>query len=201
MVGVSEALAHRLKTLCRLYFGLYFGGLLVWLVRKGTFPAPEELPISLWVSLSAMTLLTVYLSAFLGVDVLGVNRLFGIPAGKPFQGLSLDEEDLLRFDYTDGRIGWFVSGGLFKLRLTNQRLLVGANLTSWYLLEIPLHQITSAEAGIRRWLSIPLGPVLRLTRVGAHRTEQWDIGLRRQFEFEQLVKELRRWGVPVRGMP
>jgi len=204
MVSMTEALAHRLKHLCRVSLVAGTAALLwfCWLVRSAQ--EPEHLPFKpeagLWLLvlltawLGTATLLSVYLVVFLGMDVLGLNRLFGIPTGKPFSGMGPEEKECLRFDFTGGGIGGLGFNGVFKLRLTNRRLLAGASLTSWYLLEVPLEQIIAAELrGQKRWFPA----ALRLTRVGSTGTEQWDLTLHKKEEFERLLQGLEELGVPV----
>lgn len=206
MAAMSEALAHRLKHLCRVSLVAGTAALLwsYWLVRDAQRPedVPFELQTDLWLLvllaawLGAATLLSVYLVVFLGMDVLGLNGLFGIPTGKPFAGLQPDEEERLRLEYTRGGIGGLGFNGVFKLRLTNRRLLAGANLTSWYLLEIPLEQIIAAELrGRKRWFPAALW----LTRVGSAGAERWGLTLEKKEEFERLLQGLEELGVPIRG--
>jgi hypothetical protein len=202
---MSEALAHRLKHFCRVSFvsGMAAMLWLYWLVR--TAKGPDDLPfrpeggqwllVMLAAWLGVATFLTAYLSVFLGIDVLGLNRLFGMPTGKPFSGLQPGEEERLRFDFSRGGIGWANFNGLFKVRLTNRRLLAGANLTSWHLLEIPIDQIIAAELRSRRWLP----PALRLMEVGSMGTEQWDLSLHKKEEFARLLEGLEELGVPIQG--
>lgn len=202
MESVSESLAQRLKTYCRYSFlvGLLALGWAYWEMRQAAGPAdlptsPQNmllLVIVLAAWLGSTLLLGLYLDLFLGLDVFGLNGLLGMPTGKPFRGLEPGEEDRLRFNFSQGMLGWASYGGIFKLRLTNQRLLVGANLTSWHLLEVPLREIITAEVR-RGWLA----SVLRLTRVGPAGTEQWRLGLQSQSEFDQLVGALKELGVPV----
>jgi hypothetical protein len=205
MAAMSEALAHRLKHFCRV--SLVAGtAALLWLyllVRRAEThrDLPFELESGLWfllllaVWLGLATLLSFYLMVFMGVDVLGLNRLFGVPTGKPFGGLQPGEEERLRFEYTRGGIGWLNFNGVFKVRLTNQRLLAGANLTSWHLLEAPLEQIIAAEVRTRRWLP----PALHLTQVGSQGTEGWALTLHKKEEFERLLRGLEDLGVPIHG--
>lgn len=192
---MSEALAHRLKTLCRLYFagGLFY----LWYTRHQDHPLQPAVFVLLLILFIGMAWLTAYLSFLLGVDVLGLGRLFGVPPGKPFPGLYPGEEERLRFDYTRGRIGRASYNGIFKLLLTDQRLLAGANLTSWHLLEIPLREITTATVRTSRWFTSSL----QLTQVGPRGTEQWTVGLSNSSEFAKLVEELKRLGVPVQAGP
>lgn len=204
---MSEALASRLKQFCRV--SLVAGSAILlwfyWLAR--TAKSRGDLPFSpeagLWVLvlviiwLSVTLVLSFYLMVFLGVDVLGLNRLFRVPTGKPFGGLQPDEQARLRLNYTRGSIGWANFNGLFKLLLTNRRLLVGANLTSWYLLEVPLPAILSAEVR-RRFLFFN---AIRLTTAGLQGTETWEIGLQKKGEFQRLAATLRTLGVPFTTPP
>jgi hypothetical protein len=204
---VSEALASRLKQFCRL--SLVAGSAILlwfyWLARtaksRGDIPFSPE--AGLWlltlvtVVLAVAMLLSSYLMVFLGVDVLGLNHLLRMPAGKPFTGLQPDEQERLRLNCTRGSIGWANFNGLFKLLLTNRRLLVGANLTSWYLLEVPLPAILSAEVR-RRFLFFN---TIRLTTAGLQGTEAWEIGLQKKGEFERLAASLRALGVPFTTPP
>jgi hypothetical protein len=205
MAALSEALAHRLKHFCRV--SLVAGtAALLWLyllVRRAETHRnlPFELESGLWLLvplaawLGVATLLSVYLTVFMGVDVLGLNRLFGVPTGKPVGGLRPGEEDRLRFEYTRGGIGWSNFNGVFKVRLTNWRLLAGANLTTWYLLEAPLEQIIAVEVRARRWFP----PALHLTQVGSQGTERWALTLHKKEEFERLLQGLEELGVPIQG--
>ena len=205
MATMSEALAHRLKHFCRI--SLVAGAAaLLWLYRlvrsaETHRDLPFELESGLWLLvlltawLGVATLLSVYLTVFMGVDVLGLNRLIGVPAGKPFGGLEPGEEERLRFEYTRGGIGWSNFNGVFKVRLTNRRLLAGANLTSWHLLEAPLEQIITAEVHTRRWFP----PALHLTQVGSQGTERWVLTLHKKEEFERLLQGLEDLGVPIQG--
>lgn len=200
---MSEELAERLKTFCRLTLVLGTLALvyLYGLLRQAR--APEDLPLKLDSLLPLLIvlvacvglalLLSLYLTVFLGVDVLGMNRLFGMPRGRPFTGLRPDEEERLRIDFAVGGLNWANFNRIFKLRLTNQRLLVGANLTSWHLLELPLQEITAAEVRTHRWF----GPKLHLERSGPAGLESWAVHLRNQSQFHQLVEELRAAGVAV----
>jgi hypothetical protein len=202
---VRESLARRLKIFCRLSYVVCGAGLAFLYRSTERASAPEELPLSPEASLVALfalaawaglaVLVGVYLSVFLGVDVVGLNALLGLPTGKPFDGLEPGEEERLRFDYISGSIGWSNYNGVFKLCLTNQRLLVGVNLTSWYLLQLPLGEITNASVEHRRWFP----PQLHLERLGFAGTEQWRITVGKRFQFDQLIEELKRLGVPFWG--
>lgn len=203
MAAMSEAMAHRLARACRISFlvTLLAVGWVYWQMRAAL--RPDELPLLpagmvqllhlLVVWLGATVLLGLYLDLFLGLDVFGLNGLLGMPTGRPFGGLAPGEEERLRFDYSRGFIGWSNYNGLFKLCLTNRRLLAGVNLSSWYLLDLPLEEILTAEVRTRRLFPSSL----RLTRMGLAGVERWELGLQAKSQFEQLLAELRRLGVPL----
>lgn len=196
MPGVSENLAQILKTVCR----LYLVGLPVWvfwIVWRKDFD--HRLVPFLAGSFAVIITLTVYVSFALGVDVVGVGRPLGYPQGKPFEGLRPDERDHLRCNFTAGSIDGLRHKGVFKLRLTNQRLLAGINLTGWHLVEIPLREIAGAETGTRGRV-FPTR-TLRLTWRGPGGTEQREIGLSIRSDFARLIEELQRLGVPIKDSP
>lgn len=200
---MTRSTAYFLRHLCRATF-LFGNAGLVWLFWVlGETPGSNKLPfttlteavytIVLFLSLIGFAVfLGLYLSLLLGVDVFGLNRLIRLPEGKPFFGLKPDEEERLRLDFTQGALGWHVYRGIFKLRLTNRRLLVGANLTSWYLLELLLTDITKAEvrSSVRQpWL-------LRLTLRSAA-ARPWEIALSDSQARQQLLDRLQKLGVEV----
>ena len=202
---MPRSTAYFLRHLCRTTF-LFGNAGLIWLFWVlGETPGSSKFPfttvteavytIILFLSLIGFAVfLGLYLSFLLGVDVFGLNRLTRLPEGKPFFGLKPNEEDRLRLDLTQGALGWNVYRGIFKLRLTNRRLLVGVNLTSWYLLELLLTDITKAEvrSSVRQpWL-------LRLTLRSAA-ARPGEIALSRPQAQEQLLNELRKLGVEVTG--
>jgi hypothetical protein len=202
---MKRSTAYFLRNLCRAIFLFGSAGLvwLLWVMQQAQ--SKEDLPFAslleaVYIIILLMSLIgfAVFLGLFLsllqGVDVFGLNRLSQLPEGKPFKGLEPEEEGRLWLDFTHGAIGRNVYRGIFKLLLTNRRLLVGANLTSWYLQEILLTDITAAEvrgSGRQPW-------VLRLT-LRTPDTRPWEIALSRPWAQEQLLKELHRLGVEVTG--
>lgn len=197
---MTERLAHRLKTVCRIAF--LVGNLaLVWIyftVREAE--SAEDLPFTptqgLWLVLlvglliGPALLLGAYLSFALGIDVFGLNRLARIPEGKPFEGLGTGEEERLCLRWTRGGLGRGTNAG-FKLLLTSRRLLLGSSLTSWYLLEIPLETIRLLEKQERRFGP----PGLRFHLLGTT-DAHWDLTLAVPKEQARLEEELARLGLP-----
>ncbi len=182
---MSESIAHALKWLCRVSL-LAITGALVWLYmqsRSETLPFSTMDTLRLLLGIVACfglsSLLSLYLMLLLGIDVLGLRRLTGAPTGKPFSGLEAGETERLRFDFTHGGIGRSRYRWVFKLLLTDKRLLVGVNLTSWFLLELPLARISGAQAG---------EGALHLELVEP--AEAWTLTLGRAAELEALTEAL-----------
>jgi hypothetical protein len=202
---MSERLANRLKTACRIAFVI--GNLiLLWIflaIRDAE--GPEDLPFDstrgillllfATLAIGASLLLGTYMSFIMGVDVFGLNRLSRFPRGKPFDGLGPGEEERLRLRWRRGSLGQGARAG-FKLLLTNRRLLAGSSLTSWYLMEIPLDSIRLIERKDPRWGP----PVLRFHLLG-QAAEHRDLTLGKEDERVQLEEELSRMGVPVVNDP
>ena len=153
--------AHRLKRAVRVAFvignvALIAIALQIWSASGGDFDRPWTDVRLLFYTLvggvfllSAALIVGLYLSIFLGVDVFGLSKVArllrtGLPEGKPFDGFAPGEAEVLRFDYCSGGLNRDVGfRGIFKLLLTNRRLLVGANLTTWFLVEFQLSELES----------------------------------------------------------
>lgn len=187
---VSEETADRLKWFLRAYFvgaGLYL------LARTPRSLTRDEAAV-LAIATIAVVWATIYLNFFLGVDVTGLGRVLGVPRGKPSSGLAPGEELRFRLNFAAGSINLASFNGVFKLLLTNRRLLVGANLTNWFLLEIPLEQIIRAVARKRR-LIFP--PTLRIEQSGTSGVSTCKIALGNDKNFRELLKRLGEVGVRV----
>lgn len=191
---MSEELAEQLKWLVR----AYVVGVVVYLAQGHARGLKNQPGVVFVVSLIVAAWLFAYLSFFLGVDVAGLARIFGVPRGHRFTGFAPGEEVRLRLNFTYGAINRAGYNGVFKLVLTDRRLLAGANLTRWFLVEIPLREIVRATLEPRRWF-LPAAVVI--VQSGGTGVFTWKIGLASGNHFSELLAELGRLGVEVEGSP
>lgn len=187
---MSEAAAERLKWLLRAY--LVAGG--VYVLAVGWRHLEREVGSWPIISVVLAIWLLVYLEFFLGVAAIGFCRLFRIPQGRRFAGLAPGEEARLRLNFAYGSLNWASYNGVFKLLLTNQRLLVGANLTNWFLIEIPLVEMVRAIERKRRLL---FPSTLEIVQSGGSGAFTWKIGVANENNFCELVRKLGELGVRV----
>lgn len=187
---MSEETADRLKWLLR----ACLVAAAFYLITSGTrgLKGPHAL-MFVW-ACNVVILMTIYLEFFLGVSVTGLARLFGVPRGKPFTGIAPGEEPRFRLNFAYGSINWAGYKGVFKLLLTNRRLLAGANLTKWFLLEIPFEQIVRAVAKKRR-LIFPAALIIEQS--GSDGTATCKIGVANDKKFRELLAQLGKLGVRV----
>ncbi|MEM7200181.1 MAG: hypothetical protein AAF628_07940 [Planctomycetota bacterium] len=200
---MTETLADALKTGCRTAFLL--GNVLLftvgWFVLRAN--QPEDLPFTCVGAVRVLTVTVIciggglvlgsYLSLALGVDVFGLNRLLGVPRGRPFHGLQDGEEERLQLRWSAGGVGR-TCGYAFgmKMLLTTRRLLLGTHLSSWFVYEFSLADVRSFERRKGAWAT----QAVRLHFHERPARPHVDVWLARAEHRDALAEQLEALSIP-----